>query len=189
MVEKAILDIFSTQRLGGEPVPDDLKILLEHAEELKQHCPYWLNLKKDWTPNLFNSDGAEANRSNPGRNAQIRAWEDAYRQFAFVAEGDRGALMGYWRGPNARNIANSPLIIVDHEGSNWFCLGTTLAEAMLGESCTDQQFIQMRDWLQSIGITVQAESQDDLKEPRDEILPVTLFHKLHEQYRKAAGLS
>src|SRR5262249_57121422 len=51
---------FSINRLDGEPVPDDLQILLAHQDELAARSGVRLVLDEDWSPWLDTSGLAEA---------------------------------------------------------------------------------------------------------------------------------
>ena len=59
------VDAFSRYRLGGEPTPADVAILLAHPDELFEHTGIELNWKKGWAPWLDTSYLSEAERANP----------------------------------------------------------------------------------------------------------------------------
>jgi hypothetical protein len=50
-----ILREFSAHRLGGDPVPDDLRVLLPHRDELAERTGIELSWAKDWAPWLDHS--------------------------------------------------------------------------------------------------------------------------------------
>lgn len=62
MSSTEILADFSRNRLDGEPVPEDLKILLPHRDELAERTGFRLEWAEEWAPWLDTS-GADSDRS------------------------------------------------------------------------------------------------------------------------------
>ena len=58
------LEAFSAHRLNGEPVPDDVRILLAHAQELAERTGIELAWEKDWSPWLDTSDLTDSDRAD-----------------------------------------------------------------------------------------------------------------------------
>jgi len=172
------LDAFATHRLGGEPVPEDVKILLAHADELVERTGIELNWKKDWAPWSDTSYLSAADRANRDIMANVRAIAEVCGLIAFAAAHEDGEYFGYWRSPSRRRIADSPLVQLDNEGQFSFCGGSTFAEAVLGQTYGDEQFTELRDWLRSLGIAIQAETPDDLAYPEGEPSPNTTALRL-----------
>jgi hypothetical protein len=183
------LDEFSAHRLGGEPVPDDVRILLEHAEELAERTGIELNGEEGWAPWSDTSYLTKADRANPDIMANVRSIAEVCEFIAFVAADEDDEYLGYWRGPDRRQVAESPCVILDNEGQFSFCGGSTFAEAVLGRTYGDEQFAALRDWLRSLGIPVRAETPDDLAYPECQPSPDELHKELYYRYRREAGLA
>ncbi|MCI0464348.1 MAG: hypothetical protein L0Z62_46025 [Gemmataceae bacterium] len=176
------LEAFSTHRLGGEPVPEDVKILLAHADELAERTGIELNWKKGWAPWLDTSYLTEAERANPDIAANVRAIAGVCGLIAFVAAHEDGEYFGYWRGPGKRAVADSPIVRLDNEGQFNFCGGSSFAEALLSEAVDDDQFDEWRSWLESLGITVRPASLAALKYPKEKTSPDKLHKELYRRY-------
>jgi hypothetical protein len=126
-----ILSQFSNYRLNGEPVPDDVRALLRFHDELAARTSIELNWVPHWAPWLDTSYLSETERANPDIAANVRAIADVCGLIAFVAADDEEQHFGYWRGPNHRKVADSPVVFLDNEGQFDLCAGKTLAEAIL----------------------------------------------------------
>jgi hypothetical protein len=183
------LDEFSAHRLGGESVPEDVKLLLAHADELVRRTGIELSGDKDWAPWADTSYLSEADRANPDIMANVRAIGEVCGSIAFIAADEDDEYIGYWRGPGARRIAESPLVCLDNEGQFTICGGSSFAEAVLSRTCGDEPFADLRDWLRSLGITVRAEAPDDLVYPEGEPSPDELHKEWYYRYRREAGLA
>ena len=85
MSSTEILSQFSRNRLDGESVPDDLKILLPHRDELAERTGIRLEWAEGWAPWLDTSHLSEADRRIPDTMANIRAIEEVCGHIAFVA--------------------------------------------------------------------------------------------------------
>lgn len=178
-----ILEAFSARRLGGEPVPRDLGILLGRAEELAGRAEIELNWEEGWAPWLDTSYLGESDRANPNIMANVRAIAEVCGMMAFVAATDEDEYIGYWRGPGLSPIAAAPLAVLDNEGQFSIC-GSTFAEALLARCGGGGRFAELRDWFRSLGIEVRADSSGDLAIPSVEAGP----GKLHEEfYRRYLG--
>jgi len=171
---------FSKYRLGGDPVPADVKILLQHRAERTEIT---LEAKKDWTPWLDTSYLSDADRANPDITANVRAMAEVCALIVFIAADEEGQYLGYWRGPGRRPVAKSPLVFLDNEGQFNLCAGTTFAEALLWLRPDEEEFGELRDWFVSLGIEVEAQSSDDLAEPKETSPPDRLHRELFARYR------
>ncbi|HEU5119102.1 MAG TPA: hypothetical protein VFT74_21105 [Isosphaeraceae bacterium] len=189
MKRRSRLDEFSAHRLGGEPVPEDVKILLKHAEELEERTGIELSGEKSWAPWSDTSYLTKADRANPDIMANVRSIGEVCRLIAFVAADEDDEYLGYWRGPDRRQVADSPVVVLDNEGQFSFCGGRTFAEALLGRAYGDEPFAELRDWFRSLGIPVRAETPDDLADPEGEPSPDELHKELYYRYRREAGLA
>lgn len=181
-------DAFSTHRLGGEPVPEDVAILLEHADELAEQTGIELNWQKDWAPWSDTSYLSAADRANPDIMANVRATAEVCALITFVAADEDGEYFGYWRGPGRRKVAESPVVRLDNEGQFDLCGGSNFAAAVLSQTYGEEQFAELRDWFQSLGIEVRAETQDEIVYPEGEPSPDGLHKELYYRYRREAGL-
>src|SRR5262249_34763111 len=107
---------FSANRLGGEPIPGDLRILLAHAEELAERTGIELNAEEGWAPWLDTSYLNDDDRANPDTMANVRAIADVCGFIAFVGGTEDGESFGYWRGPDRKPVAGAPIVVLDTEG-------------------------------------------------------------------------
>jgi len=176
---------FSINRLDGEPVPDDLCILLPHRDELAERSGIRLVLDDDWAPWLDTSGLGEAVRNDPDAAANIRALSEVCRLIAFVAVDPAGQYLGYWRGPTRRKLAESPLVVLDSSSQFHLCVSSTFAEAVLERAYGHEGFPDLRGWLQSIGITIGWESPSQLTFPHEKLPPKELHRQLFERYRSS----
>jgi hypothetical protein len=174
---------FSINRLDGEPVTDDLQILLPWREELAERSGVRLVLDEDWAPWLDTSGLADAVRSDPDAAADLRARTEVGRLCTFIAVDRAGQYLGYWRGPTRRKVASSPIVVLDHTGQFHLCIGTTFAEAVLERAYGHDGFQDLRDWFQSFGISVGWESPSQLTFPHEKLPPKEMYRQLFERYR------
>jgi hypothetical protein len=176
------VDAFSRYRLGGEPIPPDVVILLAQADELFELTGIELNWKKGWAPWLDTSYLSEEESANPDIAANVRAINEVCGLIAFVAAHEDDEYFGYWRGPGKRAVADSPLVRLDNEGQFNFCGGSTFAEAVLSQAVDDEQFAEWRSWLLSLGIAVRPSSLGAVKYPREKASPDKLHGELYRRY-------
>src|SRR5262245_16274272 len=94
----SILHYFSLRRLAGDPVPDDLRLLLPYRDELFERTGIELNWAKDWAPWLDTHYLRPEERTDPGIAANIRAMADVSSLIAFVGQEEDGQYFGFWRG-------------------------------------------------------------------------------------------
>jgi hypothetical protein len=177
------LSQFSINRLDGDPVPDDLQILVPERDELDRRSGVRLVLDEDWTPWLDTSGLAEAVRSDPDAAADLRARAEVCRHCAFVAVDGAGQYLGYWRGPSRRKAANSPIVVLDHAGPFHLCVAQTFAEAVLERAYGGDGFRDLRDWFGSLGISIGWETPNQLTFPHEKLPPKEMYRQLFERYR------
>src|SRR6516165_6918174 len=94
----AMLREFSRNRLGGDPVPDDVRLLLPYCDELAERTGIELNWTKNWAPWLDTSYLRAEERANPGIAANIRAMAEVCSLISFVAQQEDDQYFGFWRG-------------------------------------------------------------------------------------------
>lgn len=179
-------ETFSANRLGGDPLPDDLKILLGHAGELIEHTGLELNGEEGWAPWLDTSYLSESDRQNPDIMANVRAIADVCALIAFVASTEDGEYYGYWRGPDRSPLADSPIVRLDNEGQ-FLIIARTFAEAVLTMTFDDEQFAELSDWLRSLGVEAQVGSIDEIEGPSAEPEPSKLHRELYDRYLASGG--
>lgn len=176
---------FSINRLNGEPVPDDLQIVLPHRDELAARSGVRLVLDEDWHPWMDTTGLSEAIRSDPAAAADIRARGEVARLCAFVAEDDAGRYIGYWRGPSRRKISGCPIVVHDAAGQFHLRAGPSFAEAVVESNYPRPGFDELREWLQSLGISIAWESPSQLTLPHERVPPRELYRQLFEQYHRS----
>jgi hypothetical protein len=183
MIASEVLSQMSRNRLGGEPVPDDLKILLLHRDELAERTGLWLEWAEDWAPWLDSSDLGESEPRDPDVAANARAIEEVCRLIAFVAADEEDEYLGYWRGPTRRRVADSPLVFFDNQGQFHLCVASTFAEAVLEREYGGERFAELRSWLVSLGIAIGWESPAQITFPHEKLTPKELHKQLFDRYR------
>jgi hypothetical protein len=184
MSSTEILAQFSRNRLDGEPVPDDLLILLPHRDELAERTGIRLEWAEGWAPWLDTSDLSETDHSNPDIRANIRAIHDVCRYVAFVAADQDQQYLGYWRGPGRRQVAKSPLVFFDNDGEFHLCIASTFAEAVLEKAYGLEGFDELRAWFESLGISIGWDSPSQLTYPHEKLPPKELRRRFFESYRR-----
>jgi hypothetical protein len=186
MSSTEILSRFSRNRLGGEPVPDDLTILLPHRDELAERTGIRLEWADAWAPWLDTNDSSEAGLADPDIIASRRATKDVCGLIAFVASDAERQYFGYWRGPGRRMVAKSPLVFHDNEGEFHLCISSTFAEAILEKVYGYKGFAELRAWLESLGITIGWDSPSQLTYPHEKLPPKDLYRRFFETYRSGS---
>ena len=97
-----MVSLYSINRLGSEPVPPDLTVLLQNADELRRRTGITFSSAPGWSPWLNTSYLSDAQKRNPDVIASMRAIEEVCELDAFVAELEDSECLGYWRGPTRR---------------------------------------------------------------------------------------
>jgi hypothetical protein len=180
-----LLSQFSMNRLDGETVPDDLGILLAHREELAGRTDIELELGDRWSPLSDGRGPGEPALGDPNAVAEHRARAEVCRLCAFVAHDRERNSLGYWRGKEKREIAGSPVVVLDDNGQFHLCAAQTFAEAVLERAYGRPEFAELREWLRSIGIAIGWESPAQLTFPHEKLPPKELHRQLAEQYRRS----
>ena len=180
-----VLSLFSIDRLDGEPVPEDVRRLLPHRDMLARLSGVHLEPEGGGPPGLDTNEMSEAVRTDPDAAADLRARADVCRQCSFIAGDRAGQYLGYWRGPSRRKVALSPIVVLDAAGQFHLCAAQTFAEAVLERAYGQDGFLALRDWLQSLGISVFWESPAQLTLPHEKLPPRELYRQLYERYRRS----
>ena len=183
-------EAFSAHRLGGEPVPEDVQKLLAPCGRIggadrgrvelgrRRLGP----LARHKLPQRRRPGKSRHHGQRPGDRRSLRVDRIRRRR-----QGRRILRILAWAGEK-RAVADSPIVKLDNEGQFSLCAGTTLAEALLGQTYGEEQFTYLRDWFRSIGIATAAESPEDIEYRKDESSPEAIHKDLYHRYRKEAGL-
>jgi hypothetical protein len=162
MSADSILRQFSANRLDGDPVPEDLRLLLPHRDELSARTGIEVSWLKDWAPWLDTSYLREEERADPGIAANIRAMDEVCSLIAFVAQEEEDQYFGFWRGREKLPIAECPLVFLDNEGQFNPCVASNFAEGVLEHTWGEKRFNELRDWFRSLGITIPFDDEKSL---------------------------
>jgi hypothetical protein len=173
---------FSANRLGGEAIPEDLRLLLVHHHELAERTGVELSWLPGWAPWLDTSYLTAADRKNPDIAANVRAIADVCALSTFVAAHEDQHYFGYWRGSSLLRLEEAVPISLDNEGQFAFCGTTNVAGAILSYSGGSRQFEELHDWFQSLGIGSLPTNPDDLSIPRALQSPSALHEELYRNY-------
>lgn len=176
---------FSINRLDGETVPEDLRILLNHRDGLTARTGMRLVADEEWSPWFDANALARSIRSDPEGAARMRATAEVARLIAFVAGDDQGQYLGYWRGPTRRKITMSPLVLLDETGEFHLCIGSSFSEAILERAYGTDNFDPLRDWLRSVGIEITWDTPNQLTFPHERTPPREMHRRLIDQYRRS----
>lgn len=174
---------FAANRLNGEPVPHDLQILLENADELFELTGVRFPARKDWAPWLDTSHLTAQQRADPEISAHLRALAEVCDLIAFVAVEESGNYLGYWRGLDRLPIAGRPIVVLDADEEFDICAGSTLAEALLSRTHGQEPFEQLRQFLSSLGLPADYATPDDIAYPELDNPPDAVYRDLFQQYR------
>lgn len=155
---------------------------MDHVGDLTRLTGMEINWQKDWAPWSDTSYLNAEDLADPDIVANVRAIAEVCERIAFVAENQEGEYFGYWRGLDQRSIADSPVVYLDNEGSFHVCSGSNLAEAIAGTFYDVEEFLEIKVWLNSIGIAMQAESEDALATPDCEQTPSEVHQGLYDRY-------
>jgi hypothetical protein len=157
---------WSRSVLGEDTLPDDLAILLDRAEELKELAGITMRTDpamKPWDDTSYLSD---ADRADPDISASVRAMTEINTMISFVAITEEDEYIGYWRGQSRAPLSQSPLVVLDNEGEYRLLEVRTLAEAIDEFVYDDDVSAEMNEWLGELGA-----DGDDEDESEDEDAP------------------
>lgn len=178
---------FSLLRLQGEPLPQDLAVLLHYQEELQRRTGVCMGTAADWAPWLNTSDLSEAERADPEIAANLRAIAEVCRHIAFVVADDEGNYFGYWRGPSSTPIADSVVVQLSNEAQFSVCGTANIAGAILTQCCYGGTFDETRQWFLRLGLTALPAYPYDLGNPQVTPSPTALHEQLFKAYLPEAG--
>ncbi len=173
-----MLEAFSKLRFGGEPIPDDIKRLLEHRDEFFQLTGIYFALDADqalWNDTSYLS-AAELERPDIANN--IRAMTETNSLIAFFAVSEDDEYFGFWRGPERRAIADSPLVWLDNEGQYQTVNASSFGGALLEVLTWNDD---LRPFLERIGVEL-SDEPSGATWPDGLVTPEDVHRALYEQY-------
>jgi hypothetical protein len=191
------LSQYSSQRLAGRRIPDDLRTLLllqwqrgDSAADPLSSMGVRLFEAGETHPLLDHSYLNDADRADPDIMANVTAMISTCEHAAFVAQAEDDQLFGYWFGPENVSIDTAPILKLDSEGQFSLLAGRTLSEALVGvRAFTDQKmFTQLKGSFRQAGIAIGADSWDELARPKAPTDPGTFHEQRYEDNRTRAGL-
>lgn len=183
---------FAAQHLGGRPVPDDLRRLLEL--QARDAASGRTNPLKEAGVTFLDSDKPPAlvaaalrgrdDLEGIARLACAQAMADVVRMSGFVAEDADGAAIGYWFGPEQTPIEAAPLMRFDDSGSFSVAPGNGIADAVLviGSRGDEGTFASLRDWLNEQGFAISARLISDIKRRDCAEGPQAAYERLIQTY-------
>ncbi len=183
---------YSRQRLGGRAVPADLRTLLvlqwqrgaaaAGADPLGDMGVALLEASEthDLLDHSYLND---TDRADPDIMANVAAMKSTCEFAAFVARDGDGNLVGYWFGPENLDIAAAPIVKLDTEGQFALLEGLTLSEALLGSHVFEDadRFAQLKETFATAGITMSANSWDELAYPSPPTDPAEFHEQRYEE--------
>lgn len=145
--------------LHGQPIPEDLKLFWK-ANDVAP----WDDIVPFTLVDELDDDFFIGYRDEDGIDPDIQtAYQRMFGHIAFVGYREDGEKVGYWLGPENRSIETSPIVELDTEGS-FQLSGRNLGEYLLSCVFSAEDYQELREVLDEIGISVDYESQDELLE-------------------------
>ncbi|TDC75649.1 hypothetical protein [Streptomyces hainanensis] len=190
---------FSRERLGGRPIPDDLRILLVAQWEGRDDFTHLLGitfLDPGVThPHLDTSYLSAKELADPEMQAINAGFARMSEYVKIVAEGGKGWI-GYWLHPDEPADQPWPVIELDTEASYWSMAGSTLAEACAADMAQYQEepdeqtaFARLSAQLDALGLPLSGRGYDDLHDPGYEVDPEELSEELIDAERVRLGIA
>lgn len=179
-----LLESVTVNRLGGEPCPEDLRVLLTEGNDLLHDLNIEVSGDAIWQPWADKSYLTASDLADPDIAANVRAIDDTFEHINFIARTEDDAYIGYWRGPHRAPLANSPLVSYDTEGQFRLC-GGTFAESLFVVIPDDEALEQFREGCLQLGIALSFESRDDMSIPSPDPTP-DAFHLARYNAHKIA---
>jgi hypothetical protein len=179
---------YSRERLGGHPVPEDLRVLLtahwEGRSELAELLGITLLEPDQVHPLVDDSYLGDRERDDPGSKAVFAAALELSRHLHVVAEGGKGWI-GYWMHPDEPQDQPTPIVEIDTEATIWGMSGRTLTEACAADLAFYKddpaaEFARLADRLAELGVPVSTRDYDALYEPDLAVDPDELFDELND---------
>ncbi|QKW07422.1 hypothetical protein HUT18_14545 [Streptomyces sp. NA04227] len=185
---------FSRERLGGRPVPEDLRLMLTAGWEGREDvvAAYGITFLEpgERDPLVDHDYLTEQDRADPDIAANCAAFVRMTAYLKTFARGEDGDFYGYWLHPDEPAGRPPAVVRVDTEGSYLLLSGSGFAEGCAAEFGYDsaEDFAELVERFGDIGITVTARSADELGTPELAREPEELHHEFYNDERRGHGL-
>ncbi|ROO86000.1 hypothetical protein EDD29_3557 [Actinocorallia herbida] len=162
---------FARVRLGGRPVPEDLRTVLTETWEGRPGLVEQLGVRilEPGTTHVLmdHSYLSAADRANPDLMANVAAMTETAEYLRFVVELAQDFLLGYWFHPAEPADRPAPIVLLDTEGTYEPMPGATLTEAVVSywAGRDDGTYADYRAELAALGLSLSPRSLADLTEP------------------------
>lgn len=185
------LAAFSRERLGGRPVPEDVRVLATAQWEGRGHPfeQFGITVLEPGAPHPLTDHSylSEEERADPDIMANCAASEQMAEYLKAVAQDEDGNFYGYWLHPQQRETQPPPVIKVDTELTYSELGGRTFSEACLYDIAfdDDELFVTVAAELAQLDIRIPARSREDLDvlsvDPAPEDMHMRLFYAEQER--------
>ncbi|MFE0461244.1 hypothetical protein ACFW1A_18560 [Kitasatospora sp. NPDC058965] len=186
---------FSRERLGGRPVPTDVRILATAQWDGSGHPfeRFGITVLEPGTAHPLTDTGylGEEERADPDMMAVCAASEQMAQYLMAVAQAEDGEFYGYWWHPQQASAQEPPPVVkVDTEFSYEVLPGRTFAEACLADLAFDdaELFAQVAAELAELHIAVPVGSREELEVRSAVPDPGGLHTQLYYAERERLGL-
>ena len=183
--------LLSKHRLGGEPVPPDLAVLLAHKDAFAKRTDVTLYVDPDWAPRMLDRGYlSDTERADPLTQASCDAMDEVCRHIAFFAGNEDDSLYyGYWRGESGRAIADSPVVCLDCEGQFDLMPGMTFVDGLLLYEADDPDWYrEERGWFKSIGAPVPSADPGEVEDLEADDNPDEMYRSVLNQLVESRGI-
>lgn len=188
------LEEFSRERLGGRPVPEDVRILATAQWEGREHPfeRFGITILEPGVTNPMTDHSylSEKERAKPDIMANGVAFERMAEYLKVIAQHEDGEGYGYWVHPEQRKDQSPPVIKLDTEGTFWVLAGRTFSEACLDDISydDDELFVEVAAELAQLHISIPGSSGKDLGELSVSPSPEDVHHRFYNAERERLGL-
>lgn len=186
---------FSQERLGGRPVPEDVRLLATAQWEGRGHPfeQFGITILEPSAqhPLIDTSYLSEKERVDPDIMANCAASEQMAKYLKAVAQGEDGNFYGYWLHPQQQEDQQPPPVIkVDTELTYWELGGHIFSEACLYDIAfdDDELFVKVAAELARLHISIPVSSREDLAELCADPAPEDMHRRLYYAERERLGL-
>ncbi|WP_067480004.1 hypothetical protein [Actinomadura hibisca] len=190
---------FSRERLGGRPLPDDLRTMLVAQWEGRTGFRdlLFLTFPEPGEVDMLRDTSylSEAELADPEMQAICAGMAEMGKYVKLVAK-DEENWIGYWLHPDEPADRPAPLVELDTEASFRLLPGRTLAEACvatcsryLDEPDERLAFTELADDLADLGLPLAQDAYDALREPEPVVRPEDLVEELIDAERQKRGIA
>lgn len=181
---KTLADQVSEYRLGGQPCPKDLDVLISHCRPLLDDLGIEISGDPAWAPWADKSYLTEADYRNPDIAANVKAIDDTFALTRFVARTENGECIGYWGGPEGCQVADGPVVYYDTEGQFRLC-GARFIEALFFVLYGDDGLEKLRLAAAGLGVPLEFETIDDITIPQASCSPEAFHLERYHKHKNA----